>query len=308
MKLIFMGSGGFAVPCLKALIESSHEILDVVCQPDKPAGRGLKLTACPVALAAREEGLGLFQPASLKNAEAYQHMAALNPDLIVVVAYGKILPKNILDLSPRGCVNVHASLLPKYRGAAPINWAIVNGETKTGVTTMFINEKMDEGDLLLSCEIPIDELDTAPQLEGRLEILGADLLLHTLKGVEAGTIPRTPQDGELATYAPIIKKIDGLIDWTKSAREIGRRVRGFLPWPVAFTSLDGKMLKIYEAHVSDEKCDVAPGTVINAHKYLSVATGKGVLYILEAQLEGKKRMVSEALLCGHKINAGTRLG
>jgi methionyl-tRNA formyltransferase len=307
MRIVFMGSAGFAVPSLNALIDSDHDILEVVCQPDKPAGRGQKITACPVAQVAREAGLPLYQPQTLKGGDVVSYFENLQPDIIVVVAYGKILPSDIIDIPPRGCVNLHSSLLPKYRGAAPINWAIIDGEVETGVTTMLINERMDAGDILLSRSVMIDELDDAVELEERLEYIGAQLLLDTLKGLEEGAITPLPQDEAQSSYAPLLKKEDGLIDWSLSAREIANRVRGLVPWPVAFTHMNGKTLRIFEAHASDEDCDEEAGTVIRCEKHLAVATGKGILYPIEVQLEGKKKMHCEDMLRGCKIDVGTKL-
>jgi methionyl-tRNA formyltransferase len=299
MRIILMGSANFAVPALEELIESSHEILEVVCQPDKPAGRGLKMHACPVAEKARAEGLTLYQPQSVRDEEVIKHFAELYPDIIVVVAYGKILPKDLLEVPPHGCINLHASLLPKYRGAAPVNWAIINGETQTGVTTILLNERMDAGDILLTHQTSIDELDDAVELEERLSIIGAQLLLDTIQAIDDEAVDPMPQNEEDATYAPMLTKNDGLIDWTMSAKEIYNRVRGLLHWPVAHTYLDGKLFKIYEAHVSDEACSAEPGEVLASQTYLSIATGRGVLYVLEAQIEGKKKRHCEDFLRGH---------
>jgi methionyl-tRNA formyltransferase len=303
-----MGSASFAVPALEELVQSSHEILEVVCQPDKPAGRGLKMHACPVAEIARSEGLTLYQPDSVRDGDVVKHFADLYPDIIIVVAYGKILPRELLEVPPFGCINLHASLLPKYRGAAPINWAIVNGETQTGVTTILLNERMDAGDILLTHQVSIDELDDAIEVEERLSLIGAQIMLDTIQAIDDEVIDPMPQNEEDATYAPMLSKNDGLIDWTMSAKEICNRVRGLLPWPVAHTYLDGKLLKIYEAHVSDEPCSAEPGEVLAAQTYLSVATGSGVLYVLEAQIEGKKKMHCEDFLRGHEVPAGTILG
>ena len=307
MRIVFMGSAGFAVPSLEQLQESDYDLIEVVCQPDKPAGRGRKLTACPVAEYAREHKFSLYQPASLKRHEALEHIQDLTPDMIVVVAYGKFLPLEILELPQMGCINVHASLLPKYRGAAPINWAIINGEEETGVTTMYMNEEMDEGDILLARSVDIDEFDNAIEVEERLEQLGAHLLIETIKDLKEGELKGMPQDHSLATYAPILSKKDGLIDWTMTSKQIANRVRGLVPWPVAHTNVDGKLLKIYEAHAGNEPCDVAPGTVFRSEEHLAIATGEGVVYPIEVQLEGKKRMKCEEMLRGHPIKVGTKL-
>jgi len=307
MRIVFMGSAGFAVPSLEQLVESEYDVTEVVCQPDKPAGRGRKITACPVAEYAREQKLPLFQPVSLKGHEAFERIEYLAPDLIVVVAYGKLLPIEILGIPHLGCINLHASLLPKYRGAAPINWAIINGEEETGVTTMYMNEGMDEGDVLLARPVAIDELDNAMEVEERLEQLGAHLLIETIKDLEEGELKGMPQADALATYAPILSKKDGLIDWSQSARAISNRVRGLVPWPVAHTHVEGKLLKLFDVHAGNEPCSEEPGTVIRSDDHLAIATGEGVIYPIEVQIEGKKRMKCEDMMRGHSIKVGTRL-
>ena len=304
MKLLFMGSAAFAVPSLAALVDSPHDILAVVTQPDKPAGRGRHITACPAAIAARSHGLILYQPRSVKKPDVIEHIRKLTPELIVVVAYGKILPKALLDLPLRGCINLHASLLPKYRGAAPINWAIVNGESETGVTTQLIGEELDAGDILLSSSTLIGEEETAPELHDRLAKTGAALLLQTIEGIESGTIKPTPQDHNKATFAPLIKKPDGHIDWTLPARNIFNRIRGLNPWPGTFTTLEGKQLSIHKAAPDDTDHKSAPGTIIGSKGHLVVACGQGSLYLLEVQLEGKRQMTAADFLHGHKVSQG----
>lgn len=304
MKIVFMGSSAFAVPSLKFLLKTKHEITLVVCQPDKPSGRGLKIHSCPVALFAKEQDLKIFQPKSLRKQETKQPIIDLKPDLIVVVAYGKILPTEILRAPRLGCVNVHASLLPKYRGAAPINWAIVNGEQTTGVTTMFINEEMDEGDILLQKETEIKSNEIASELSERLSSLGASLLIETIEGLEKDTVSPRPQDHAKATYAPLLKKENGLINWNQSAKEISNHIRGLQPWPIAFTHIQGKMMRIFKAQANQEETDKRPGTIISADENLVVATSMGTLYLLEVQLEGKKRMPVDAFLRGHQVISG----
>lgn len=303
-----MGSAAFAVPSLDALIRSGHHVIEVVTQPDKPAGRGMKITACPVAACAAKHGLAPYQPKGVRKPDVIDHFKKLSPDLIVVVAYGKMLPREFLDIPPLGCVNVHSSLLPKYRGAAPINWAIVNGETETGVTTMRISEKMDAGDILLAEKVAIGADEDAVQLHDRLAPLGAELLLRTIDAIEAGTVKGIPQDHSKATPAPIIKKDDGRIDWAMGAREIYNRVRGFKPWPGTFTSIGGKMLRIHGAKVSSIAADGKPGGVIEAGGALVVACGSGALELTEVQLEGKKKMSAADFLRGHRIEKGVMLG
>ena len=295
------------MPSLAALVESRHEILAVITQPDKPAGRGRHIKACPAAAAARSHGLTLYQPRSVKKPDVIEHIRKLAPELIVVVAYGKILPKELLDLPPRGCINLHASLLPKYRGAAPINWAIVNGESETGVSTQLIGEEVDAGDVLLSSATSIGKKETATALHDRLAKMGADLLLQTLEGIENGTIKPTPQDHKAATFAPLIKKTDGHIDWTLSATDIFNRVRGLNPWPGTFTTLDGKHLNIHKAAPDDADHKTSPGTIVKSEEQLMVACGRGSLYLLEVQLEGKRRMSAVDFLRGHKVSEGTVL-
>lgn len=302
-----MGSAAFAVNSIRALAQSEHRIIEAVTQPDKPAGRGMKITACPVAAYAAEHGIVLYQPKGVRKPDIIDHFKKISPDLIVVVAYGKILPKELLDIPPFGCVNVHSSLLPKYRGAAPINWAIVNGEVETGITTMRISEEMDAGNILMSERVQIGADEDAIQLHDRLAPLGAQLLMKTIDAIERGTIAEIPQDHSKATFAPIIKKEDGRIDWTTGAREIHNRVRGFKPWPGAFTSFGGKMLRIHGAKASSIAADGKPGEVIEAGKTLIVACGSGALELTEVQLEGKKKMDTADFLRGNKIEKGAML-
>ncbi|MBI4212262.1 MAG: methionyl-tRNA formyltransferase [Deltaproteobacteria bacterium] len=307
MKIVFMGSAAFAVPSLLALLESNHDIVEVVTQPDKPAGRGMQVHACPVAEIARERGIPLFQPAKIRSSDIIQHFEKLHADLFVVVAYGKLLPQALLDLPPKGCINVHASLLPKYRGAAPINWAVINGEHVTGVTTMYLSPEMDEGDIIMSISTKVDECITAEDLYTELSSQGAELLLKTVEAIENDSAPRTPQNQEDASYAPILTRENGHLDWKLSAQELYNRVRGLKPWPGAFTFIDGKRLTIHEAAPITTPVSAAPGTILSTDGQLSVATGDGQLYLLEVQLEGKKRMPTVDFLRGFKMNAGDRL-
>lgn len=307
MKIIFMGSAAFAVPSLAALHNARYDLAVVVTQPDKPAGRGRKLTTPPVADRAKDLGLPVYQPKSVKSEKAIEKIRSYRPDMIVVVAYGKILPRELLDIPPLGCVNVHASLLPKYRGAAPINWAVVNGEKETGVTTMFINEELDAGDILLTKHIPIEEDDTSITLHDRLAPIGAGLLLETIDGLKGRSIELAPQDGSQATFAPMLKKEDGSIDWKKDAGSIRNLIRGMQPWPSAYTHLDGKMLRIFDAAVLEAITLDKPGTILDVEECIVVATGDGKLCIKELQLEGKKRMTARDFLHGHKIEKRTVL-
>lgn len=304
LKIVFMGSAGFAVPSLNALVDSHHDVIEVVAQPCKPAGRGMQMRECAVANFAKENGLPLYQPASVKKEEVIEHFKGLGPDLIVVAAYGKILPKALLEIPPMGCINVHASLLPKYRGAAPINWAIANGETETGITTMFINEGLDSGDILLAATTPIDETETASGLHDRLAGMGADLLMHTIDGLIDGSMAPRPQNHDEATYAPIMKKDDGRIDWSKGSDEIFNRIRAFTPWPGSFATWGGKKVRIHDVAPLEIDHGKTPGTVLEAKDHIAVACGDGALCLLEIQMEGGKRMPASDFLRGHKLKEG----
>jgi len=308
MKLVFMGSPEFAVASLGALLRSRHEVALVIAQPDKPANRGQKMTPCAVAEFAKENKIPLSQPESLKNnAQLLEQLRAIKPDVIVVVAYGKILPKEILSLPPKGCINVHASLLPKYRGAAPINWAIIKGEPSTGVTTMFMSEKMDEGDILLQCKADIMPHETAGELHDHLATIGAELLVKTLDEIENKGLKGIPQDGTKATYTPKLKKEDGLIDWSLSAAGIYRRIVGLQPWPRAWVKLNDDILFIYDAAPVELDSKEAPGTIVSLDKGIFVQTGFGQLCILEVQLAGKKRMPAVEFIKGNRLKIGNRL-
>ncbi|HKO44688.1 MAG TPA: methionyl-tRNA formyltransferase [Pyrinomonadaceae bacterium] len=309
MRVVFMGTPESAVRSLHRLIDDGHEVVSVWTQPDKPAGRGEKIHLPPVRKFADEHGLRVEQPTKLKTDEAKALFASYDADLAVVVAYGRILPPAFLTAPKLGCINVHFSLLPKYRGAAPANWAIVNGEHQTGVTTMFIEQELDSGPILLQRETTIDETETAPQLMERLSVIGADLLSETLHELDAIT-PRKQNDEE-ATFAPILTRQHGLIDWTMSAIDIERRVRGFQPWPNAHTQLKGKRLIIWAATVCDSSAkDAGPGEIIEAHgEDLLVKTGQAsALRILELQPESKRRMHVRDFLNGSHLNAGESFG
>ena len=262
MRIIFMGTPEFAVPSLKALIESEDKVIAVVTQPDKPKGRGLEVVPPPTKVLAEKHGISVLQPQKIKTEEFFNELQKFNPDLICVVAYGKLLPKNILDMPPHGCINVHASLLPKYRGAAPINWAIIRGEKVTGITTMKMDVGMDTGDMLLKREVQIDDEDNGETLSEKLSHVGAELLIDTIRLLKKGELQPIPQDHSQATYTPMLEKEHGKIDWEKPAEEIRNLIRGTLPWPGAYTTLDGKLLKIYRAGVSDGVG--GPGEVIKS--------------------------------------------
>ncbi|MCF8051905.1 MAG: methionyl-tRNA formyltransferase [Desulfobacterales bacterium] len=307
--IVFMGTPDFGVPALKALHGAGYPISLVLTQPDRPKGRGRKTVPSPIKKAAEDLGLSVFQPASLKNAEAVERISAAAPAYIVVIAFGQILPKSILAIPRCGAVNVHASLLPKYRGAAPIQWAIVNRETETGVTTMLMDEGLDTGDILLAARTKIEENDTAGSLHDRLAAMGADLIVQTLRGLASGTISPVAQDPEIASYAPMLKKEDGRIDWQKSPEELEAFVRGMDPWPGAFTTLDGKRLRIFRLAPARRTEEQAPGTVIQGFPdELRVAAGSRAVSILEVQGESGKRLDIADFLRGKTVTAGTVLG
>lgn len=307
--IVFMGTPDFGVPALKALHGAGYPISLVLTQPDRPKGRGRKTVPSPIKKAAEDLGLSVFQPASLKNAEAVERISAAAPAYIVVIAFGQILPKSILAIPRCGAVNVHASLLPKYRGAAPIQWAIVNRETETGVTTMLMDEGLDTGDILLVSRTEIRKNDTAATLHDRLAGMGADLIVQTLRGLASGTLTPSAQEPAKASYAPMLKKEDGRIDWQKSPEELEAFVRGMDPWPGAFTTLDGKRLRIFRLAPARRTEEQAPGTVIQGFPdELRVAAGSGAVSILEVQGESGKRMPVAEFLRGKPVAPGTVLG
>lgn len=308
MRVVFMGTPEFAVPSLKALLDAGYGVVGVFTQPDRPVGRGHKLAACPVKKLAVERGVPVYQFERLRNEEGLACLRALAPDIVVTAAFGQILSQALLDVPKMGTVNVHASLLPAYRGAAPINWCILNGETKTGVTTMLTDAGVDTGAMLLRRETDIGETETAAELSARLSQLGAELLIETLKGYIAGEIAPTPQDERLASRQPMLKKEMGLIDWTRSAKEIACQACGLDPWPSAYTDYAGGTLKIYRARPAVGEGE--PGTVLrsSAKEGLFVACGEGALEVLEMQAPGGRRMSARAYLAGKKIEPGTRFG
>lgn len=308
MKIVFMGTPNAAVPSLERILADGHDVVAVYTQPDRPAGRGNKLTAPPVKEFALKHNLQVFQPTKIKTAEALELFQSHQADLAVVVAYGRILPLSFLEAFPKGAVNVHFSLLPKYRGAAPVNWAIVNGEEKTGVTTMKMDVGLDTGDILLVSETEIFENENAVDLMQRLSFTGADLLSETLEKFDE--LSAIPQNHDEATFAPIMKKDDGKIDWNLSATEISNRARGFQPFPTSFTFYNGNKLTIWNAEVSDfEREKVPNGSILQAKGFLLVACGENsVLKINELQLQGKNRMQTRDFLNGVKLQIGEQLG
>ena len=306
MKIVFMGTPDFAVPTLKALIEDGHDIVGVFTQTDKPVGRKQILTPTPVKVYAREQGIEVYQPTTLRNGEAAETLNKLNPDVIVVVAYGKILPDEILSLPKYGCVNGHASILPRHRGASPIQWSIYCGDKQTGVTTQLMDSGIDTGDILETVTTDISDNETAETLHDRLSLLCAQLMCSTLKGLENGKIIPKKQEDSKATYCPIIKKEMALLDFTKNANELDCMIRAFSGWPVAYFMLDGKRVKVYSARVCTG--DTTTGVVINNQDGLIISCGDGTaLELLNIQPEGSKPMTAKALLCGKNIPLGTKI-
>ena len=309
MRILFMGTPDFAVPSLEALIQAGHEICGVFTQPDKPKNRGMKLQAPPVKECALAHDIPVYQPVKLRDGTALALIQELAPELIVVAAYGRILPDDILAAPPKGCINVHSSLLPNYRGAAPINWAVLNGDKETGVTIMHMAHDLDAGDIISQAATPIDPDETVVTLHDRLAVLGAQLLVETVAQIAAGTATRTPQDHEKATLAPMLGRELSPMDFGRTARQLHDQVRGLIPWPAAVATLGDKRCKVFKTVVSEEHTDAAPGTVLAAGKEgLVVACGEGtVLRLEEIQPDGGKRMKAADYLRGHPIEVGTVL-
>lgn len=309
MRIIFMGTPDFSVPCLEALIKSEYEVVGVFTQPDKPKGRGYELAPPPVKVCALENKIPVFQPKSMRDGEALEIINSLNADLIIVVAFGKILPKEILESVKHGCINIHASLLPKLRGAAPIQWSIINGDNKTGVTSMQMDVGLDTGDMLIKETIKIDDEMNAGELFDKLSELGAKVLLDTVECVENGTLKPEKQDDSQSTYASILTKELSPIDFSKSAREVHNHIRGLSPWPVATTKINGKLLKIHKSRILNECFAGVSGEIVDNNNRLVVLCGdNNCIEILELQAEGKKRTDSASYLRGNKIELGAVLG
>ncbi len=307
LRIIFMGTPDFACPILAKLIERGDNILAVVTQPDRPKGRGQKLLPPPVKVIAEEQGIPVLQPPKVRAPEFIEQIRGLNPDLMVVVAFGQILPQGLLNIPKHGCINIHASLLPRYRGAAPINWCLVNGESETGITTMQMDAGLDTGDMLIKRVIAIGPEEDAQSLHDRLSILGAETLDETLERLVNGTLKPEKQDDTLSCYAPILKKEDGLIDWNKNPVQIKNLVRGLTPWPGAYTTISDKTLKLYKVSVADGSA--TPGEIISVGKSgITVACGSGSIRIEELQLEGRKRLTAADFLAGYHLDPGSRLG
>ncbi len=310
MRIVFMGTPLFAVPSLAALLDSAHEVVGVFCQPDRPQGRGNKLTACPVKQLAESRAVPVYQFQKLRAPEGVAALMALKSDYVVTAAFGQILSQALLDIPAHGTVNVHASLLPNYRGPAPINWCLINGETMTGVTTMMTDAGIDTGDTLLFDAVPILPDECAGALTERLSHVGAALLMRTLDKLEKGVCPRAPQDHALASRHPMLTKELGRIDWSRSAKQIVDLIRGTDPWPGAHTAMDGGVLKVIWARALAQDTDAAPGTVLtgDAKHGLTIATGQGVLAVEQLQAPGGKRMPAADYLRGHPMTPGMRLG
>lgn len=306
MKMIFMGTPDFSVPALKALAEQGHQVIAVVTQPDKPKGRGKAVQMTPVKEAALELNIPVYQPVKVREEGFLQQIEAMEPEVIVVAAFGQILPQRLLDIPKYGCINIHASLLPKYRGAAPIQWVIIDGEKETGITTMQMNAGLDTGDMLEKAVVPIDPEETGGSLHDKLSAAGGKLILSTLDKLEKGQLVPVPQTEENTCYAKMLDKALGKIDWNQDAQRIERLIRGLNPWPSAYTGLEGKTLKLWQAKVVEEDYPGQPGQVVKAGKNeLLIKTGKGTLSVLSLQLEGKKRMDTGAFLRGYPVSEGT---
>jgi len=313
-NLVFCGTPRFAVPTLEKLVEAGHSVPLVVTQPDRPRGRGMEVAVSPVKEAATRLGIDVLQPAAIKNnAEFRERLAAIAPDAIIVVGYGRIIPQWMIDLPRLGNLNLHASLLPKYRGAAPIQWAIANGESTTGVTTMRIDAGLDTGDILLQRELPIAAEDTSETLGPKLALIGAELMAETLRGLDRGGIHPTPQDDSKATLAPILTKEDGRMDFSRSAQELFNRLRGFQPWPGAFTTFKGKTLRVHRAQPVLAPLQLTPAEIAIEVTCLLVGCAKSndaisALELIEVQLEGKRRMTAQEFINGYRLKSGDRLG
>ncbi|MDR1773750.1 MAG: methionyl-tRNA formyltransferase [Clostridioides sp.] len=309
MKIVFMGTPDISVPCLQMLIDSKHEVIGVVTQPDRPKGRGKKLSMSPVKELAQKYDISVYQPLKAKEEDFVQIMKNLEPDLIVVIAFGQILNSELLNIPKFGCVNVHVSLLPKYRGAAPINWVIINGEKKTGVTTMFMDKGLDTGDIILQEEIELDDEITAGELHDKMMLKGAEVLSRTISDIEAGTVKRTKQDDSKFSYAPIMNKELGKVDFNNEAKNIHNLIRGVNPWPSAYTTYEDKTMKIWKTKVLNSKSTEEEGTILKVDKSgIVVSTKDFDLLIEEIQMPNKKKMAVSEYIKGNEIKTGIKLG
>ena len=302
MRVVFMGTPDIAATCLKKIIADGFQVVGVYTQPDRPKNRGMKMAFSPVKEVALANDLPVFQPENFRDEETVEQLRKLSPDVVAVVAYGRILPQKVLDIPQKGCINIHASLLPAYRGSAPYQWAVLDGLKTTGVTAMYLCREMDAGDIIDTAETPIGENETAGELLDRLAVLGADLLSETLNKIADGTVTATPQDSSLATYAPMLDKSMCPIDWSKTAQQVHNHVRGMNPWPVATMELAGKRFKVHATALTDEETDAAAGTVLGLTKTgLRIACGQGVIEIRMLQAEGGKRMAAPDYFRGHPL-------
>lgn len=316
MKLIFMGTPDFSASILEDIIKSGHEVIAVVTQPDKQKGRGHEVSFTPVKEMALKYDIEVLQPVKIREPEVLAKLKDMAPDVIVVAAFGQILPKELLDIPPLGCINVHFSLLPKYRGAAPIQYAIINGEKETGITIMYMDEGIDTGDIILQRALPIDREETAGSLFDKMAVLGGELIIEALQQLGEGKAVRTPQNHKEATYYKMIHKEMGKLDFSKSAESLERLIRGLSPWPSAYTYLEGKTLKLWKAEVEPDSAagvsgasEIKPGEIAQIRKdAMVIKTGDGLLVVKELQLEGKKRMAADAFLRGYPVVVGTKLG
>ena len=308
MKAVFLGTPDFAVPTLERMIAAGHEVLEVITQPDRPKGRKQELTPSPVKQAAMRHGIPVFQPERIRRPEAVEHLRALAPEVMVIVGYGQIIQQSVIDIAPHGIINVHASLLPELRGAAPVQWALARGYAQTGVTTMQIDAGLDTGDILEQSSTDIGPDETAPDVARRLSRAGAELLAHTLAGLADCQITPCPQDESRATWAPILKKEDGRIDWTQPAIRIHNVIRGFQPWPGAHTPFRGLSLHVWRSRITSRTWDYAPGTLVHEGGVFALAGDGAAIELLEVQLEGRKRMPAEVFANGHHLSPTDRLG
>ena len=302
MRIVFMGTPDIAATCLTKILEDGYDVVGVYTQPDRPKNRGMKLAFSPVKEVALANDLPVFQPENFREDETVEQLRSLQPDVVAVVAYGRILPQRVLDIPPKGCINIHASILPYYRGSAPYQWAVLDGQKETGVTAMYLCRELDAGDMIDVAKTPIGEDETAGELLDRLAVLGAQLLSDTLGKIQDGTVTATPQDPTCATYAPMLDKSMCPIDWNKTAQQIHDHIRGMNPWPVATTELQGKRFKIYSSCVVDATAEKPAGTILELTKTgLQMACGKGILEIRQLQAEGGKRMAAPDYFRGHPL-------
>jgi methionyl-tRNA formyltransferase len=308
LRLIFLGTPEFAVPALDRLVAAGHDVTLVVTQPDRPKGRRQELTPSPVKAAALKHGITVYQPERIRRPEAIERLRGLAPETMVVVGYGQILPQSVIDIAPLGIVNGHASLLPELRGAAPIQWAIARGYPKTGVTAMRIDAGLDTGDMLMRWETCIGADETAPELSARMAEAGADLLVRTLAGLCAGTVVPEPQEEACATLAPILKKEDGQIDWSRPAQQVHNQIRGFQPWPGAYTSFRGQSLHLWRSRLVPQRWNLPPGALVHEQGVFAIGGDGAALELLELQLEGRKKMQAEVFANGHRLTSIDRLG